>query len=160
MGAMKDAILLLRHTWAQFGAVFLLVAGVALFAGIMQALDRFPRGPGEAAVLTAAAVVFGTIGVVMLRKGLRGYRRERRLRQIGTPTEGVVVAIAQGDLVVNDAAQWVIRYTFADHRGRVHEGVSREMAADEAGRWQAGDKGRVLFDRENPSDSVWVATIE
>jgi hypothetical protein len=93
---------------------------------------------------------------MMLRKGLPAYGRERRLRKVGTVADGVIVSVAQGNLIVNGMPQWVIRYAFVDDRGRAHEGVSREMSAEEAHPWQPGDRGRVLFDRQNPSDNAWV----
>jgi hypothetical protein len=143
---------------AVFGAAFMLVAVIAALAAIVQAFDGFPRGRGEIVVLAVAAAVFGTMGLFMLRRGLGAFGRERRLRRVGLPAEGAVVAIAQGDLIINGAPQWVIRYTFVDHRGRTQQGVSPEMPDHEAERWRSGDKGRVLFDRENPSDSMWVGT--
>jgi hypothetical protein len=139
-----------------FGMVFLAVSGVALASALVQLATGSPRGMVEVVALVGFAAVFGAIGGLFLRSGLRQRDLERRLRRGGTPADATVVSIAQGKFVVNDAPQWVIRYRFADHRGVAHEGASVEMPASEIERWRPGDVGRVLFNRQNPSENLWL----
>ncbi len=139
-----------------FGVIFLAVCATALISALVQLLTGMPRGGLEVVVLLVFGSLFGVIGGHFLRSGLRRRAMERRLREIGVPASATVVAIAQGNVIVNDAPQFVIRYEFEDHRGARQQGVSAELPWSEVERWRAGDAGRVLFNRENPSESLWV----
>jgi hypothetical protein len=143
-----------------FGMVFLAVSGVALASALVQLAMGSQRGMVEVAALMGFAAVFGAIGGLFLRSGLKQRDLERRLRRDGTPADATVTAVAQGKFIVNDAPQWVIRYRFADHRGVLHEGASVELPASDVERWRPGDVGRVLFNRQNPRENLWLGASD
>jgi hypothetical protein len=146
----------MRWSPLLFGVIFLAVGVTALASAVVQLLTGMPRGGLEIVVLLLFGALFGAIGGYFLRSGLRRRAMERRLREKGVPASATVVAIAQGNVIVNDAPQFVIRYEFEDHRGRRHQGASAELPWSEVERWRAGDVGSVLVNRETPSESLWV----
>jgi Protein of unknown function (DUF3592) len=100
--------------------------------------------------------VFAPVGGVLLLKGLRRLRTERRLLQSGLVAEGTVTEVAESNLRINNQHLWVIRYRYQDHLGRPHEGQSGYLNAQEAAAWQIGDTGTVRFDRYHPAHSLWL----
>ena len=80
----------------------------------------------------------------------------RRLVREGTNVDGSVSAVFPGNLWINNVQQWRIRYSFSDMRGKEHSGESDHMPRQQAEAWKAGDRARILYDRERPDLNFWV----
>jgi hypothetical protein len=101
-------------------------------------------------------LVFAGAGGVIFFKGVRGIRRELRLRDEGTTVEATVVEVGPANVSFNGVPQWRILYSYRDHRGRTHGAESNVMAPDEAQAWKIGDKGIARYDMRAPKKSIWV----
>ncbi len=106
--------------------------------------------------------LFALVGFAMLGAG--GYLASRdwqklqidwRLLQERAVREATVTAIEQTSFSINRIKQWRISYRYIDAAGRIHEGRSYYLRPEDASAWQAGDKGRIRFDRRDPGQSVW-----
>jgi Protein of unknown function (DUF3592) len=109
--------------------------------------------PGVFALL---GFVFAGAGGLIFFNGVRGIRRELRLREEGTIVEATVVEVGPGNVSFNGVPQWRILYSYQDHRGRTHGGESNVMAPEAAQAWKIGDKGIARFDTRAPKKSIWV----
>jgi hypothetical protein len=107
-------------------------------------------------IFTLLGLFFAGAGGPIFFRGVRGIRRELRLRDEGTRVEATVVDVAPANVSFNGVPQWRIAYRYQDHRGRSHTGESNVMAPDEAQVWKAGDKGIVRYDMHAPRKSIWV----
>jgi hypothetical protein len=72
------------------------------------------------------------------------------------PAQGTIVAIEPSNVSVNRVRQWNVRYRYADHLGRLHEGRSGPIAPEDAHAVTVGSVVDVRFDRAAPDESVWV----
>jgi hypothetical protein len=116
-----------------------------------------PLGPGGVEPLIAGVTaVFAAIGAVIALPGWRRVRVLIRLERDGAPAQGTVIDVMPTSLRINKVPQWLLRYEFRDAVGRRQQGVSNYMRGEEAGQWRPGDAGSVRYDRERPSDSVWL----
>lgn len=107
-------------------------------------------------VFTGVGAVLGIVGGVIFGKGVRRFRRRRRLEREGIVAEGTVTRVAERNFSINRVRQWTIYYTYSDYRGQSHEGDSGLIPPEEASAWQVGDKGTVRFDPARTEDSIWV----
>jgi hypothetical protein len=57
---------------------------------------------------------------------------------------------------INRVRQWQLSYEFRDHAGVTQRGESDLLAPHEAADWRTGDRGVVHYDRDRPTDSVWL----
>ncbi|MCO6431328.1 MAG: hypothetical protein J5J00_10745 [Deltaproteobacteria bacterium] len=91
-----------------------------------------------------------------LRSSLRRIFLHRRLLREGAIADAEVISVEQSSLSINDVPQYVIKYTYADYRGMMHQGVSHYISPEEAERWNIGDKGRIRFDKKNGALNIWI----
>jgi hypothetical protein len=106
--------------------------------------------------------LFAVVGVPMLGVGgylaLRDWKKlqaDWQLFQHGAVGEATVTAVEQSNFSINRVKQWRISYSYADASGRSHSGRSYYLRPEDASGWQAGDTGRIRFDRRDPGQSVW-----
>lgn len=107
-------------------------------------------------IFTLLGVVFAGAGGLIFGKGMRGIRRELRLRDEGAMVEATVVDVGPANVSFNGVPQWRIVFRYVDHRGRTHDGESSIMAPEEAQAWKPGDRATARFDTRAPGTSVWV----
>jgi Protein of unknown function (DUF3592) len=100
--------------------------------------------------------VFAPVGGVVLFKAVRRLRTERRLLRTGLVTEGTVTEVTETNVHFNNRRLWTIRYRYQDHLGKLHEGHSGYLDAEEATAWRMGETGTVRFDRQHPEHSLWI----
>jgi hypothetical protein len=67
---------------------------------------------------------FAVAGGLIVAYDLRRRFLRARLQREGLSADAVVTAVGPTNFSVNGVRQWVIRYRYADHRGRTHEGKS------------------------------------
>lgn len=117
---------------------------------------------GDAAARGLSEWLFAVVGAAMLGAG--GYLASRdwkklqadwRLLQDGAVSEATVTAVEQTNFAINRIKQWRISYSYTDAAGRSHQGRSYYLRPEDASDWQAGDKGRIRFDSNDPGRSVW-----
>jgi Protein of unknown function (DUF3592) len=107
-------------------------------------------------IFTLLGFFFAGAGGLIFFKGVRGIRRELRLRDEGTRVDATVVDVGPANVSFNGVPQWRIVYRYQDHRGRTHDGESNVMPPEEAQAWNVGDKGVARFDIRAPRKSIWV----
>jgi Protein of unknown function (DUF3592) len=100
--------------------------------------------------------VFAPVGGVVLLKAVRRLRTERRLLRTGLVTEGTVTEVTETNVHFNNRRLWTIRYRYQDHLGKLHEGRSGYLDAEEAAACHIGGTGIVRFDRHHPAHSLWM----
>jgi hypothetical protein len=113
-------------------------------------------GSGWELFIAGVTAVFAALGAVIALPGWRRVRVLVRLQRHGVPAQGTVIDVMPAGVRINKIPQWLLRYEFRDAVGRSQQGVSNYMRAEEAGQWRGGDAGAVRYDREHPSDSVWL----
>lgn len=107
-------------------------------------------------VFSGVGALFGAVGGVIFGKGVRRFRRRRRLEREGIVAEGTVTQVVETHFSINRVRQWKIHYTYSDYRGQSHGGDSGLIPPEEASAWQVGDKGTVRFDPARTEESIWV----
>ena len=105
-------------------------------------------------------VIFVTIGLVYLRRGLRQARREERLLQHGTTTEATVTQIDETGTRRNRRRLWRIDYTFEDLHGTPRAGRSGHLSAEEAQSYRVGERALIRYDPDQPTESIWLGQDE
>lgn len=156
----------IRRFQVWFGGIFLTIGLVALVvaAVLFAALGSRP-GLGNLiwAFLGAPlgiGVVFSLLGGVFVLRGLGQVRKEQRLLQSGTTTEGTVTAIEPTSTRVNRRILWHIRYSYEDMYGAVHSGVSGYLSPEDAQTFRAGERVFVRYDPTSPATSLWLGREE
>lgn len=109
-------------------------------------------------IFTILGSLFASVGGFIFFKALAGIWRELHLgdRGKGMTVEGTVLEVAATNLTINEVPQWVIRYSYRDHKGKEHKAKSPHMSPEEAEAWKGGDKGTVRYDFRSPRKSVWL----
>lgn len=107
-------------------------------------------------LITGVMALFVLIGVAVARPGVRRARVIARLDRAGVSVPGTVQNVWATGTTINRVRQWQLRYEFRDHAGVTQRGESDLLAPHEAADWRAGDNGVVRYDRDRPSDSVWL----
>ena len=107
-------------------------------------------------LVAAVTAAFAVLGVLIARPGWRRLLVLIRVQRHGVTAQATVTEVAPAGVVVNRVPQWRLKYEFRDQRGKSHEGSSDYLRPHEAGEWQAGDRGTVLYDRDCAADSVWL----
>jgi hypothetical protein len=149
-----------------FGRLFLAIGlGALLMAGVLFVTLRADLGMGNRiwAFLISPltiGVIFVTIGVVYLRRGLRQARREERLLQHGTTTEATVTRIEETGTRRNRRRLWRINFAFEDLHGTPREGRSGYLSAEEAQSYRVGERAFIRYDPEQPTESIWLGQDE
>ena len=54
----------------------------------------------------------------------------------------------------------MVKYSYNDFTGQMHEAKSDYMSPSDAERWNVGDKGGVRYDQNRPEVSFWVGREE
>jgi hypothetical protein len=142
-------VLLKRSFWGLFGAIWLVAGAGFILIGSVRAVRDGDLG------FPIIGVIIAAVGAVLLRRGLVEVKREERLRRVGVPTEATVTAVLETNFRYNRVRQWVVHYRYADREGQTHEGKSGYLNPEEAVLWEEGQTGRVLFDPERSSESMW-----
>jgi Protein of unknown function (DUF3592) len=107
-------------------------------------------------LVTGLTALVALVGVAIALPGGRRALLIFRVHRNGVETAATVVDVGPAGVTVNRVAQWRLRYDFRDQDGREHSGESDLLAPQEAVEWRNGDRGAVLYDRNRPSDSVWL----
>jgi len=111
---------------------------------------------------TAAWIFMGVglflclIGAAFLFSDLRSRSSNKKLLREGALTEGEVLGTKPGSLSINNVTQYKMSYKFKDNFGKEQRGETAHMPPDQAMRWQAGQKGKVRFDKNRPEKNLWV----
>lgn len=98
---------------------------------------------------------FAVAGGLIVAYDVRRRLLRARLQREGVSADATVTGVGPTNLSVNRVPQWVIRYRYADSRGRIHTGKSEYLSPEEAQEWKEGDVGRVRYDRQRPAKNVW-----
>ncbi len=109
------------------------------------------------------SVIMGGLGAILFVAGLlvaRGPVRRlfdlTRLIGGGRPATATVESVFETSTSVKRMIYWRLRYRYRDAVGRVHEGESDLLTPGEAGEWEAGATGPILYDPSRPSRSAWL----
>ena len=138
-----------------FVGLFLVLFGLAVFsAGAAMLKGGKDIAPGVIFAVIGGGTLAG--GAFLAVKGVKRILLHRRLRREGATTEGTVVDVALSDVSINKVRQLIVRYSYRDNRGKTHEGESGYLSPQEAAEWKTGDRGKVLYDKEQPDQHVWV----
>jgi hypothetical protein len=130
---------------------------VRYLSGAPSTVRAAPPGPAWVQLVVAGvSAVFAAIGAVIALPGWRRVRVLIRLERHGVPAQGTVIEVMPAGVRINRIPQWLLRYEFRDALGQSQRGVSNYLRAEEAGQWRGGDAGAVRYDRDRPSDSVWL----
>lgn len=139
-----------------------LLEGEAVALRYVPAAPDVHRIAGEEGSRRMRGILFAAVGSLFaLSGGLILWRRAARRRFVanllreGTRTEGEVLEVVPTRFRVNRVPLWAIRYRYRDAAGNPHEGRTPPMAAEEAARWQPGERGEVLYERARPQRSLW-----
>ena len=128
-----------------FGRLFLAIGlGSLQVAGVLFVVLRGDPGMGSRiwAFLVSPltiGVIFTSVGVSYLRRGLRQARKEERLLQHGTTTEATVTRIEQTATQLNRRPLWRVHYAFEDLYGNPQTGQSAYLSGDEAQSYSVGE---------------------
>ena len=120
--------------------------------------NRIP-GTGDlifAVLFLALGVGLASGGSALVWRASRTLREDRRLLRVGTEARATVAAVEPTNISINRRLQWVISYAYRDASGNDHEGRSWMMPADEAEKFSPGDQGSILYDPDQPAQSLWV----
>jgi hypothetical protein len=159
---------MVRRVNVWFGAIFLTIGLVAATIGtivlVTSAWQHLLDGDAKAqqAVWSVVAAplgigaAFSILGGVFVVLGLREARREARIFQTGTTTEGTVVDLERTGTRVNRRYLWKIRYAYDDLTGVSHEGKSGYLSAEDAHSYRVGEQAYVRYDPQQPSSSIWL----
>lgn len=107
-------------------------------------------------LITGVMALFVLIGVAVARPGVRRARVIARVQRAGVAVQGTVQNVWATGMTINRVRQWQLSYDFRDHAGVAQRGESDLLAPNEAADWRTGDHGVVHYDRDRPSDSVWL----
>jgi uncharacterized protein DUF3592 len=118
--------------------------------------------PGSGAELEGA-IIMGALGAILFVAGLLLAREPvgriiALMRLIGRGSAGTatVTGVFETSTSTRQMIFWRLRYRYRDARGVEHEGESDLLAPDEAGAWQAGATGPILYDPARPAASAWL----
>lgn len=117
-------------------------------------------GMGASVAMMSMGGVLALAGGLVLGAAARRLWTERRLLREGTPAQGTVLAIEPSNVAVNRVRQWRVRYRYADHLARPHEGRSGLLPPEEAHAIRVGDTLDVRFDRARPDQSLLVQRLD
>jgi hypothetical protein len=134
------------------------LVGLGLFFVILVGLDAVQgRSARNAHGMLWTAAFIAVTGSVLAANGVRRTRARCRVLTDGLPTEATVTAVTPSRMqaTVRDAPAWMIRYRYADGRGRMLKGQSWDLSQEEAENWKAGDTAMIRFDGRHPSTSAW-----
>ena len=106
-------------------------------------------------IFTLLGGIFSIVGGIVFGRALRSARLRSRLLEQGQRTEGTIVALHPRNVRLNRVRQWRLRYEYQDHMGGRHEGTF-DLPEPDAGQWEVGRVGEVLYDTTQPATSVWV----
>ncbi len=127
-----------------------------------QSADK-NRVPYEGRSDSLAAYIFMGFSVLMFVLGtcfLVPYFRKRsiykRLAREGISVEAEITGVGPGNLTINKVRQWLVRYSYKDYQGKMHEGKSDHLNPAQAQHWTRGDKTKVKYDKLKPSVSIWL----
>jgi hypothetical protein len=107
-------------------------------------------------LIVVALASFTLLGVAIALPYWRRALVLARLHRNGIAAYGTVVEVAPAGTTVNRVPQWHVRYEYRDERGAEQRGTSDLLDPAEAAEWRVGDRGAIRFDRERPSNSVWL----
>ena len=108
------------------------------------------------ALVAALTAAFAVLGAAIASRGWRRVLALVRVQRNGAAVQATVIEVAPAGVVINRVPQWRLRYEFRDERGENREGTSDYLQPYEAVEWQAGDRGTVRYDRDRPTDNVWL----
>lgn len=156
----------IRRVQVWFGGIFLTIGLVALLVAAVL-LGVLSGRPGLGDLIWAflgaplgIGVVFSLLGGVFVLRGLGQVRKEQRLLQAGTTTEGTVTAVEPTSTRVNRRILWHVRYCYEDMNGTVHAGVSGYLSPDDAQTFRVGERVFVRYDPADPATSLWLGREE
>jgi hypothetical protein len=129
----------------------------------LRYLARERRTLPESGAELEGAIIMGALGAILFVAGLllaRGPvgRIIVLMRLIGRGSAGTatVTGVFETSTSTKQMIFWRLRYRYRDARGVEHEGESDLLAPDEAGAWQAGATGPILYDPARPAASAWL----
>jgi Protein of unknown function (DUF3592) len=120
--------------------------------------NRIPTTGDVIFVVLFLAVGAGLVpgGGYLVWRASRTLREDRRLLRVGTEARATVAVVEPTSIWVNRRQQWVISYAYRDASGKEHRGRSWMMPADEAAMFNPGDEATILYDPDQPAQSLWV----
>jgi hypothetical protein len=150
-----------RGFWTFFGGIFLVVGiafvalslGINVFADPDQG-DGLPRWVFALVGVVAAA---GGAGVIYVAR--QAATRDRRLMETGTTITATVTDVRRSRVEINRQSRWLVSYRYEYSKGRMFEGSSRAMTADQVSGFKPGDAVRIKVDPAKPEDSLFVGPM-
>lgn len=137
----------IRHFMILFGSIWLAVGLTFLLVGAKDPDKIAARVIGGFVALAGGAIAGWGIRKVMLRN---------RLLRDGVRCEGTVVGVEETNVKFNNVTQWVVRFSFTDYAGQMHQAKTEYMSPDEASEWKPGDTGEVRYDQSRPAVNLWL----
>jgi hypothetical protein len=107
-------------------------------------------------LITGVTALFVLIGMAITWPGVRRAFVIARVQRAGVPAQATVQRVWATGTTINRVRQWQLSYEFRDHAGVTQRGESDLLAPHEAADWQPGAHGVVRYDRDRPTDSVWL----
>jgi len=116
-----------------------------------------PPNPAWVPPLVASSTaVFALLGLAIARPGWRRALVLIRVLRHGVAAQATVIEVAPSGMTINRVPQWHLRYEFHDALGRAQRGTSDYLRPHEAAQWRLGDHGSIRYDRDRPTESLWL----
>jgi hypothetical protein len=107
-------------------------------------------------LIIGALLLFPLIGAAIALPYWRRALVLARLQRGGVAAEADVVEVEPSGTAINRVPQWHVRYEYRDHNGVAQRGTSDLLTPAAAAEWSVGERGAIRYDRDRPSDSVWL----
>lgn len=107
-------------------------------------------------LVVGALALVALIGIVIALPYWRRAFVLVRLHRSGVRSRATIVEVAPSGVSINRVPQWHVRYEYRDSNGGRQSGTSDLLSPAEAAEWAVGAHGAIRYDRERPSDSVWL----
>lgn len=140
-----------------------LVEGEAIALTYVRDAPDQHRLAGQSGAQQALGLIFAGVGTLFAAAGalilwhfFARRRLEERLQRDGLRASAEVLEVLPTNFRVNRQPQWAIRYQYRDRLGATHLGRTPPMPQEAARRWNAGDRGEVRFDVDQPQRSLWI----
>jgi hypothetical protein len=117
---------------------------------------RSPTPAWVPPLVASITAVFALLGLAIARPGWRRALVLIRVQRHGVAAQATVVEVAPSGVTINRVPQWHLRYEFRDALGRAQRGTSDYLRPHEAAEWRLGDHGAIRYDRDRPTESLWL----